>query len=89
MQLGARMVAQGLGLHREVGLFGIALELTDTYSPTAIDSAPATNAAMPAISTSLRPVRAAATPTTTAAVERMPSFAPSTAARSQGARWLR
>ena len=57
-------------------------ELTDTYSPAAIDIAPATSPATPATRTS--PARpAAATPTIRLAVETMPSLAPSTAARSQ------
>src|SRR6185437_12174316 len=55
-------------------------ELTDTYSPAAIDMAPATNPATPAISTSLRVADAAATPTIRLAVETMPSLAPNTAA---------
>src|SRR5579884_1541864 len=57
-------------------------ELTETYSPVAIDIAPATSAATPATSTSLLPVEAAATPTRRLAVEIIPSFAPSTAALS-------
>ena len=50
--------------------------------------APATNPARPATSTLFRLASAAATPTIKLAVETMPSFAPSTAARSQPARWL-
>ena len=57
-------------------------ELTETYSPAAIDMAPATRAAPPAIRISVRPWAAAATPTIRLAVETMPSLAPSTAARS-------
>ena len=55
-------------------------ELTDTYSPAAIDMAPATSPATPAIKTAFGVVAAAATPTIKLAVERMPSLAPSTAA---------
>src|SRR5678815_5971750 len=64
-------------------------ELTDTYSPAAIDSAPATSPATPASRTSLRAAFAAATPTTRLAVETMPSLAPRTAARSQPIRSVR
>jgi hypothetical protein len=59
--------------------------LTETYSPAAIDSAPAASPAIPAISTSARP-EAAATPTISEAVDTIPSFAPRTAARSQPTR---
>ena len=55
-------------------------ELTDTYSPAAIDMAPATSPATPAIKTSLCFADGAATPTIKLAVEMMPSLAPSTAA---------
>ena len=58
-------------------------ELTETYSPAAIDMAPATRPAAPATRASLAEFEAAATPTTRLAVEMMPSLAPSTAARSQ------
>ena len=60
---------------------------TDTYSPSAIDTAPATNPAMPAVRMAVRVELAAATPSSRAAVEMMPSFAPSTIARSQPTRW--
>src|SRR5512134_2881194 len=66
-----------------------ACELTETYSPAAIDIAPATRPATPAVSTSPRDAAAAATPSTRLAVETIPSFAPSTAARSQPTRELR
>src|SRR5262245_30137605 len=66
-----------------------ACELTETYSPAAIDNAPATRPATPASRMSLRLARAAATPTTRLAVETMPSLAPSTAARSQPIRSVR
>src|SRR3569623_1483028 len=62
-------------------------ELTDTYSPAAIDIAPATCAASPESTTVLCGEPAAATPTRTLATETMPSLAPSTAARSQPLRW--
>ena len=58
-------------------------ELTATYSPAAMDIAPATRPARPAIKISGRPDPAAATPTTRLAVETRPSLAPSTAARNQ------
>src|SRR5262245_34366604 len=60
-----------------------ACELTDTYSPAAIDMAPATNAATPATKMADGDGAAAATPTIRLAVETMPSLAPSTAALSQ------
>mgnify|MGYP001507488750 CR=1 FL=1 len=57
--------------------------LTETYSPAAMDSAPASSAAPPAVAMTGIDVLVAATPTTTPAVETMPSFAPSTPARSR------
>src|SRR4029450_3599724 len=63
--------------------------LTDTYSPAAIEVAPATSPATPATSTAFRDAAAAATPITRLAGGTMPSSAPSTAARSQPARPLR
>src|SRR6185369_9238723 len=66
-----------------------ACEWTDTYSPAAIDMAPATRPAIPATNKLLRVACAAATPSTRLEVERMPSFAPSTAARSQPVRPVR
>ena len=66
-------------------------ELTDTYSPAAIDMAPATSPAIPAIKTSLCAAAAAATPTIKLAVEMMPSLAPSTAALNhpmRSTRWV-
>ncbi len=65
------------------------LIVTETYSPAAIENAPATRPATPAISTSSRADAAAATPMTRLAVDTMPSFAPSTAARSHPIRSLR
>src|SRR5215471_3469985 len=59
-----------------------AWELTDTYSPAAIERAPATRPATPARTIWWREEPAAATPTTRLAVDRIPSSAPSTAARN-------
>jgi hypothetical protein len=56
--------------------------LTDTYSPAAIDMAPATSPATPAIRTSPGLAAAAATPTIRLAVETIPSLVPRTAALS-------
>ena len=53
-----------------------AWELTETYSPAAMDIAPATSPAAPANSTSPCAVAAAATPTMRLAVDTMPSFVP-------------
>lgn len=58
-------------------------ELTETNSPPAIDSAPATTPARPATSSCPRVADAPATPMTRPAVERIPSLAPRTAARNQ------
>src|ERR1035438_5728794 len=66
-----------------------ACEWTDTYSPAAIDMDPATRPATPATTTPRWFACAAATPSTRLEVERMPSFAPSTAARSQPIRFVR
>src|SRR5690349_17456633 len=66
-----------------------ACECTDTYSPAAIDIAPATRPAMPAIRMFCWLAFAAATPSTRLAVETIPSLAPSTAARNQPTRWVR
>ncbi len=57
--------------------------LTEMYSPSAIEIAPPTSAAVPAATTGPVPAPAPATPTSTAATETMPSFAPSSPARSQ------
>jgi len=59
-----------------------AWELTETYSPVAIDIAPATNPAVAATITADLDAPVADTPTIRLAVETIPSFAPSTAARS-------
>ena len=64
-------------------------ELTETYSPAAIDIEPATRPATPAMSTARGSLSAAATPSTRLAVDTMPSLAPSTAARSQPMRVVR
>jgi len=55
---------------------------TEMYSPVAIEKAPALRAAMPAVAMTGTDWVAAATPITVAATETMPSFAPSTPARS-------
>src|SRR5512142_2667127 len=66
-----------------------ACECTDTYSPAAIDIAPATRPATPATRMLLWVACAAATPSTRLAVETMPASAPSTAARNQPMRPVR
>lgn len=55
--------------------------LTETYSPTAIDSAPAVSPAMPAVRMANGSLVAPATPITMPAVDTIPSLAPRTAAR--------
>jgi hypothetical protein len=57
--------------------------LTETYSPKAIDTAPAATPAIPAVNIGPRPTVAAATPTTMPAIDTIPSLAPNTPARSQ------
>src|SRR3989344_2333092 len=66
-----------------------AWECTETYSPAAIDIAPATSPAMPVTISEAWLALAAATPINRLAVETMPSLAPRTAARSQPIRSLR
>jgi hypothetical protein len=60
-------------------------DLTEIYSPTAIDIAPAAIPAAPAVIKKLS-ARAADTPIIKLAVETKPSLAPRTAARNQPAR---
>jgi len=60
--------------------------LTDTYSPPAMDNAPATMPATPAMNSATESLVAPATPNTRPAVDTMPSLAPSTPARSQFSR---
>jgi hypothetical protein len=57
-------------------------ELTETYSPAAIDIAPATSPAVPVSRMEDCAAPAAATPAIRLAVETMPSLAPRIAARS-------
>jgi len=83
------VIAQLIAFPREIRLFGVGLRTDETYSPVAIDMAPATNPATPATRTAFFVAAAAATPTIKLAVERMPSLAPSTAARSQPMRFTR
>ena len=64
-------------------------ELTEMYSPTPIERAPAKRPANPAVMTALLDELAAATPITRLAVDTIPSFAPSTAARNHPIRELR
>ena len=64
-------------------------ELTETYSPTAIDIAPATKPATPATRIAPFDAEAAATPIIRLAVDTIASSDPSTAARNQPARPLR
>ena len=59
---------------------------TETYSPSAIDTAPPTSPASPAVKIGPRDVVAPATPMTMPATDTIPSLAPSTAARSQFSR---
>ena len=64
-------------------------ELTETYSPTAIDMAPATRPAAPAMRMATFEAEDAATPIMRLEVETMASLDPRTAARSHPARPLR
>lgn len=63
--------------------------LTETYSPEAIESEPASSPASPAVSRVSADEVAPATPTTRPAVDTIPSLAPSTPARSQFSLLLR
>ena len=60
--------------------------VTDTHSPAAIDSAPASRPATPVVSTSPGAIPVAATPSTRARLDTSPSLAPKTAARNVPAR---
>jgi hypothetical protein len=57
------------------------------YSPAAMESAPATSPASPASTSVRRSPSPPPTPSIKDAVDTRPSLAPSTDARSQGARW--
>jgi hypothetical protein len=63
-------------------------ELTETYSPTAIDIAPATKPATPAMRAASREAEDAKTPIMRLAVDTIASSDPSTAARNHPARPL-
>jgi len=64
-------------------------ELTETYSPTAIDIDPATRPATPATRMTSFEADDAATPIMRLAVDTIASSAPSTAARSHAVRPVR
>lgn len=57
--------------------------LTETYSPPAMENAPAISPAMPAVKTIVFWVVALDTPITSPAMDTMPSLAPNTPARNQ------
>lgn len=64
-------------------------ERTETYSPAAIDMAPAARPAPAASKTAPGDGSAAATPTISEDTETIPSFAPNTAARSEPERVMK
>jgi hypothetical protein len=74
------ILAQLPALARKFRLLSVGLRADDTYSPAAIDMAPAASPAAPAIKILCCVAAAAATPTIKLAVERIPSLTPSTAA---------
>ena len=76
------LIYQQRGLDRALAE-QVAVQLTDTYSPAAIDIAPATSPAVPVTRIDDCAAPAAATPAIRLAVETMPSLAPRIAARSQ------
>jgi len=76
-------------LKLKLGLFGVSLRVDRHVLPAVIDIAPATRPATPATNTLLWVACAAATPSTKLDVDRIPSLAPSTAARSQAMRPVR
>lgn len=83
------IVASSLPSRIRSALSVSACELTDTYSPAAIDIAPATSPAIPVSNMVAGVACAAATPTIRLAVDTMPSFAPRTDARNQPMRSMR
>jgi len=83
IELKSRVLVQLLAFAGEISMFGVGLRADGHIFAGAIDIAPATSPATPAIKTSFCVAAAAATPTIKVAVERMPSSAPSTAALSQ------
>ncbi len=80
----AKAAYQGLELLSTDITFSVSLwALTDTYSPAAMDNAPATKPAVAAVKIKMAEFDAPDTPTMIDATEMMPSLAPSTAARIQ------
>lgn len=89
-ELGFRVFLQGFLLDPDISIFGIpACELTDTYSPAAIDNAPAASPAIPDNKIVAGLACVVAMPNIRLLVEIRPSLAPRTAARNQPLCWLR
>lgn len=68
------------------GALAVTLAADRTYSPSAMETAPPTTAAAPATRMGVTSLVTPATPTTVAATETIPSFAPRTPSRSQFSR---